>query len=73
MEDTALVIALAMVVAMALPAWAAKVSMEIAEGDVHEYNVYQIYTGDLDGDTLSNVNSDPVRLIRMACLAATTL
>ena len=46
---------MAMVIAMAMPAMAASVSMDIDANDTHEYKVYQIYTGDLDGSTLSNV------------------
>lgn len=52
---TALILACVLVVAMAVPAMAATVSMEIAAGDKHEYKVYQIYTGDLSEDTLSNI------------------
>ena len=53
----ALVVAMVMVLGMTTSVFAAKVSMSIAEGDTHEYKVYQIYTGDLseDGKTLSNV------------------
>ena len=31
------------------------ISMDIASNDTHEYKVYQVFTGDLDGDTLSNI------------------
>jgi fimbrial isopeptide formation D2 family protein/LPXTG-motif cell wall-anchored protein len=55
------VAAVVMAMAMAVPAFAATgtVSMNIADGDTHEYKVYQVFTGDLSGESghyvLSNV------------------
>ena len=58
MMAIAIVAVMTMVAAMPMRAFAAdtySISMNIATGDTHEYKVYQIFTGDLDGDTLSNV------------------
>ena len=51
-------LALAMVFTLALPAFAAETTYSItinnsAEG--HTYEAYQIFTGDLSGTTLSNI------------------
>ena len=53
----ALMLACIMVLAMALPAMAASVTVKDATDSTHKYTVYQIFTGDLaeDGVTLSNL------------------
>lgn len=50
----ALVLAL-MLVAIAVPAMAATTTISVPQDDTHEYSVYQIFTGDLSGNVLSNL------------------
>ena len=53
---TAIVLALIMVLSLATVAFAAEeTTISVAEGDDRTYAVYQIFVGDLDGDTLFNV------------------
>lgn len=52
----ALVLAAVMVLAMGtVSAFAASVEVNTDENDTHTYKVYQVYTGDLSGSTLSNL------------------
>lgn len=52
----ALLAAFALVLAMAVPAWAEEVKYTISTNQAnHTYEVYQIFTGDLSEKTLSNV------------------
>ena len=54
----ALLAAFALVLAMAVPAWADKANLytiSVPEGSSHTYKVYQIFTGDYSKGKLSNV------------------
>lgn len=53
----ALLLSLVMVLAMSVVAFADEATKKISvkAGDTHTYDVYQIFTGDLSGTTLSNV------------------
>ena len=53
----ALLLSLVMVLAMSVVAFAdeATKTISVKAGDTHTYDVYQIFTGDLSGTTLSNV------------------
>lgn len=50
-----LLLALVMVFALALPAFAADTTITAPAGSTRTYDVYQIFTGDLSGKVLSNV------------------
>ena len=53
---TAVILALALILSLSVSALAVEnTTISVAEGDTRTYAVYQIFTGDLDGDTLSNV------------------
>lgn len=50
-----LLLAMTMVFAMTMTAFAADTTISVKEDDTHSYSVYQIFTGDLDGGILKNV------------------
>ena len=50
-----LLLALVMVFALATTAFAADTTITAPAGSTRTYDVYQIFTGDLAGDVLSNV------------------
>lgn len=52
----ALVIAMVMMVAGVVAVQAANATISIMSGDTHNYDIYQIFTGDLSGNVLSNIH-----------------
>ena len=52
---TSLLLALVMVFAMSATAFAADTTISVNEDDAHSYDVYQIFTGDLENGVLKNV------------------